>query len=195
MRTQKFRFAVFWVFTSISAYANQGVDELYLKLKDTHVDYAPLGAVCEQVAKLELEKIYPRPDYEIKTNITYLNYGKIAGELDVVVFQETSDEVILVGEVKCRHNLHDAFRKAESQKKRFLTLLRRSKGLDFYSHDDQSVYYSMKHFSPNFQFVTVAQEGGGSAGFDFSLNYTLDELLEVRNRLLARGIQSFFWYE
>lgn len=195
MLTQKIRFAVLLFFISFSTQANDVVDELYLKLKNTHVNYHPLGAVCEQAAKLELEKIYPEPYFEVKTNITYLNHGKVAGELDVVVFEKPSGEGVLVGEVKCRHNLHEALRKAESQKKRFLAILKRSKHLDFYSHDDHPIDYSKKHFSPSIQFVTFSQEGGKSAGFDFSLDYTLDELLEVRSRLLVGNIQTLFWYE
>jgi hypothetical protein len=166
-----------------SAYSKD-LNSVYHQLKSENVDYVPLGSVCEQVARLKLQEKYPEPHFEVKTNIGYGENSHQIGELDVVVFEEPQEVAVLIGEVKCWHNLESALEKAEKQRERFKKSIKRAGRLDFFSMTDHLIHYSPKKFEGNPEFITIAPEGGDQAGFDLALEYTLEELLELRSMLL-----------
>src|SRR4051794_40045980 len=109
---------IFFVFNSFlfsfSSFGVEGGDVglFYNLLKDSQERYEITGTVCEQVARKELQRTYPEPDFDIETGIAYVEHGRVLGELDIVVFRNADHKAILVGEVKCWRNLKKARRKA-----------------------------------------------------------------------------------
>lgn len=156
------------------------VSELVQKLKNTDEAYNITGTICEQAAKLELERDFQPPRFKIETGISYGMGGSTMGELDVVVFD--ADKVTMVAEVKCWKDFGDALQKAKRQRKRFQQALGSGRELIFW-HDKEQ--YDPAQFSQLRVFESISQKGGKASGFNRELSYSLDELMDARQRLLT----------
>jgi hypothetical protein len=166
---------------SPSSYSGD-LEQAFERLKDSGADYRPEGAVCEQVARLDLERDFPSPAYEVTTGIEYANSRQVLGELDVVVFDSRSGKVILISEVKCWQNLKSARRKAREQQERFQKHVASGVSLQF--HSDKKDSYDDDQFRSSPRFITISQAGGEQAGFEQTLDFGLDEMKTLRQRLL-----------
>ena len=156
------------------------VSELVQKLKDTEEAYNITGTICEQAAKIELERDFQPPRFKIETGISYgMGSGGTMGELDVVVFE--ADKVTMVAEVKCWKDFGDALQKAKSQRKRFQQALGSGRELHFW-HDKMK--YDPAQFNGLRVFESISQKGGKANGFNRELSFSLDELMDARQRLL-----------
>lgn len=155
------------------------VSELVQRLKNTEEAYNITGTICEQAARLELERDFQPPRFKIETGISYSMGGQTMGELDVVVFD--ADKVAMVAEVKCWKNFGDALQKARSQRKRFQKALGSGRELLFW-HDKAK--YDSAQFNELRVFESISQKGGKSNGFTRELGYSLEELMDARQRLL-----------
>lgn len=160
-----------------------GVSDLVEQLSGTDEKYEVVGTICEQAAKLDLEREYPAPRYTVETGISYGRARNTVGELDVVVL-DSDQTAVLVAEVKCWKSFSGGLKKARDQRARFLTNAKNAAGLRLWdkTHDG----HSPGKFSKLTQFITVAQKGGASAGFDRELNLSLAELMEARQLLLEQ---------
>jgi hypothetical protein len=156
------------------------VSELVQKLKNTEEAYNITGTICEQAAKIELEREFQPPRFNIQTGISYGMGGSTMGELDVVVFD--ADKVTMVAEVKCWKDFGDALQKAKSQRKRFQQALGSGRELLFW-HD--KVQYDPAQFNGLRVFESISQKGGKANGFNRELSFSLDELMDARQRLLT----------
>jgi hypothetical protein len=166
------------------------LEQVFEQLKDSGEDYRPDGAVCEQVARLDIERDYPRPSFQIVTGISYANAEKILGELDVVVFDARNGHVVSISEVKCWKNFKSAFRKASEQMRRFQRYVDSEVPLRFCTVKKPSYCYEKNQFRFSAPFTTISQSGGHSAGFDQTLDFSLEEMRGLRLKLLtcqARG--------
>lgn len=173
---------VFVAFFSVSGFAAD-ITPYFEALKQSGVNYEPDGAVCEQVARVDLRKEFPEADYIITTGIEYDIGGDTLGELDVVVINRSSQKVVMVAEVKCWRNLYNAMDKLKAQRDRFLWNLRQfPHKMRFESHEGLNV--SVNQFSDVTTFRSIAQIGAGRRGFDVELAFTLSELGELRMQLL-----------
>lgn len=85
-----------------------------------------VGLVLEYLTRFYLQEMtnrYPKEDYKITGGVEYTeNAGsRVIGELDIIIYEKKSCDVIIVGESKAasRSNLSKALAKARSQLNRF----------------------------------------------------------------------------
>lgn len=160
------------------------IDDTFEQLRDSGEKYQIVGTVCEQVARLEMQIQYPAPQYDVLTGIAYRAGDKTIGELDVIVFESATQKAILVGEVKCWNNLDSALNKAHEQRARFMKTIKKGIKLQM-DCTDGSCHYTDKNFRDVQTFVTIAQQGALDHGFDKELEYPLNQLMELRARLMT----------
>ncbi|MEO5970834.1 MAG: hypothetical protein ABIQ95_12980 [Bdellovibrionia bacterium] len=171
-------------FLSFPVYS-QSIDPAFQELKSSAEKYEIKGTVCEQVARLELEQKYPEKEYSVENGIAFQREGRTLGELDVVIFRKSDNKVILIGEVKCWQDLHEARKKAVHQRENFRFYLRNGgRGIDFHKSSDPSIHFNPSQFGDLPPFILISQDGGHDAGFDLSLPYTLDQLMQLREMLI-----------
>lgn len=142
-------------------------------LKGIPRSYQDSGAICEEIARLDVQKKYPAPQYKVEVGIAYGDNQRTIGELDVVVFDR--NQVILVGEVKCWKDLRGGLKKALDQRARFLKNLHSNKPLIFTSTSTHQ-RFSQNAFKDVQEFITIGQMGAVESGYDAELGYTLSEL-------------------
>jgi len=176
------RSVFFALFTLLPAIAQaDAVSELVERLKGTDEKYEIVGTICEQAARLELEREFQPPRFAIETGISYGNASRTIGELDVIIFDSDS-KAALVAEVKCWKNLDRALTKAKSQRSRFKSTLAAGSRIKFW--DKKNDPHHFNQFTSIKYFDSISQKGGKKAGFDRELSLSLDELMEARRRLL-----------
>ncbi len=156
------------------------------RLKSDPINYTTFGTICEQVARVNLEDYYLYPEYKVETGIVYKNAYKsyekrTLGELDIVVFRNSDNKAILIGEVKCWKNLRKALIKAQKQYQRFQGHYDRGTPINMHS---DTTYYTIQQFSEHPNFVAISQNGGESYGFDMTLGLTLREVQDLRHLLI-----------
>ena len=161
-----------------------GLTEDYDKLKDLGRNLEPTGAICEEIAQLRFAEIYPEPKYKVVTGVEYADKEKTLGELDVVVFNNETQIVDVVGEVKCYTTMKNGLKKAKEQRKRFLTNVGSPKALTFTWLSDRSLKLAKTQFKKVQKFVSIAQLGAVAKGYDYELPYTLNELMQLREDIL-----------
>ncbi|MFN7728723.1 MAG: hypothetical protein ACK5P7_06180 [Bdellovibrio sp.] len=156
------------------------VSELFEELKESGANYDIIGMVCEKVAVIELEKIYPAKDYDIVNGIVYGDSSRTIGELDVVIFDKRSQDAVLVGEVKCWKSFSGARAKAHDQRQRF----QKNLGRKISMQDGDNHQYDTRQFRNVQRYVAIAQKGAKANGFDIELENTLGELMDLRGLLM-----------
>lgn len=156
--------------------------DIFEQLKNSGEKYEIVGTICEQVARLDLQREYPAPRYVVETGISYGNASRTIGELDVIVF-DSSEKAVLVGEVKCWKSLSGGLKKAGAQRARFRDALRG--GGQFRLWDKTHPNHPLESFKDLKTFVTIAQNGAKAAGYDRELAYSLDDLMAARALLLT----------
>lgn len=173
--------SILWLGLFLSSLASAApIADLFEEIKDNGAHYEIIGMVCEKVAILELEKQYPAKDFEIVNGIAYGDGNRTIGELDVVIFDKKTDDAVLVGEVKCWKSFEGARKKALDQRRRFIA----HKGKRIEMIDGDRKHYSPTRFRSLRNFVSISQKGGKKAGFDYELENTLEELMDLRQMLM-----------
>ncbi len=164
---------------------SHSIDPVFQELKTRPNKYEIKGTVCEEVARIQLEQDYRKDQFSVHTGIAYTQYNQTLGELDVVVFRNNDNKVVLIGEVKCWRNLDQARKKAISQRKKFREYLEHGGlGIDFHKTSDPRIHFNPKQFRDEPPFILISQEEGGNQGFDLALPFTLDELMKLRDMLV-----------
>jgi len=161
-----------------------GLHDEFLALKDSGKDYRVIGTVCEEVARLQLAKIYRAPAYTVVTGIAYGNQDRTIGELDVIVFENRTGEAIKVAEVKCWRNMSAGLHKALDQRNRFLRTIKSPQRL-FFRSTTTNEYFDQSQFDSIEEFFSIAQRGATRYGYDHELQYSLEELMTLRSMLIA----------
>lgn len=157
--------------------------ENFEKIRNQARHYRDPGAVCEEVARAEFAEAYPSPQYEVIVGVAYNHQGRTLGELDMVLLDKNTQKVAMVGEVKCYSNLKNGLTKAKQQRKRFLTNLGSGRPLEFVN-TSTGERYPYEQFQYVSQFVSVSQKGGKAVGFDYELDLSLDEMSQLRDRII-----------
>lgn len=152
-------------------------------LKDTPRSYVDAGAICEEVARLDITKEFPKPQYEVLTGIAYSDNNGTVGELDVIVFDNNTQKAIKIAEVKCWKNLKGGLKKARDQRQRFLTYNKSGQKLKFRSTQNGRAF-AQEQFEYATDFISLAQKGSMNSGFDAELNYTLGEMAQLREMMM-----------
>ncbi|MBK7892801.1 MAG: hypothetical protein IPJ84_18715 [Bdellovibrionales bacterium] len=182
-------FFVMALMVSLPASADWASD--FEQLKNHPRSYEDSGAICEEIARLDLEREYemhfPDAQIEVLNGIGYADENGTLGELDVVVFKtdvETNQKnVVQIAEVKCWKDINGGLEKAREQRARFVKALRSSKELKFYS-TSSAMHFERTAFSASVQFITIGQKGAGANGYDRELQYELLELHRFRNEMV-----------
>lgn len=165
--------------TAMAADPNLGFE----KIKNKGRYYKDPGAVCEEIARVEFQAMYPASEYEVIVGIAYNSNGRTLGELDLVLLNKKTDRVEMVGEVKCYTNLQSGLGKAKQQRRRFLSNLSSNRNLKFVNTTTGEVY-ERSQFDGVREFISVAQKGGLGAGFDYEMEYDLDEMSQIRDMMI-----------
>lgn len=168
-----------WIIAIATTSQAAPLPELVEALRDSAVNYEVVGTVCEQVARLELQKVYPESDYAIVNGIEYGDKHRTIGELDVVVFAKSNKKAVLVAEVKCWRNLQGALKKAREQRNRFIGSLSKN----IYLQDSTSTY-DKSQFNQVEKYVAIAPQGATKAGFEMDMENSLEELMDLRDMMM-----------
>lgn len=172
-------FLTSFMLSSPNLYA-QNTDRLFDQLKSSSAKFEIVGAVCEQAARIDFEREFPPPRFSVETGISYGDSGRTIGELDVIVFDEAK-RAVQVAEVKCWKNSAGGLRKAKEQGSRFVRAVG-MKGITFRHEGDRE--HLASEFAAVSKVLTVGPLGVSQVGYDKELQYSLDELMQVRQRLL-----------
>jgi Holliday junction resolvase-like predicted endonuclease len=154
----------------------------YAALKDSGAYLGITGTICEEVARLDVADEYKEPEYSVVTGIAYGNSRKVIGELDVIVFENRTGDVVKIAEVKCWKDLEGGLQKAMDQRQRFLKNVQKG-GLYFQSTHDKR-QYSQKHFRKVKDFETIGQQGAKDYGYTRELEHSLEDLMALRKRIM-----------
>lgn len=171
------------LFVSLTVFA--GLTEDYHSLKNHGRDLTPIGTICEEVTQLRFIEQYPEPEYRVLTGIAYSDEERTLGELDLIVFENSTNQAIIIGEVKCWKDPKGGLKKAMDQRQRFLKNVKSSKALTFKWLDDPKEKFTKTQFNKTNEFISVAQLGSKSKGFDVELEYTLEELMQLREDIMS----------
>ncbi len=166
---------------AVNAFAGLGED--FRDLKNSGSNYEIIGTVCEEVTRLRFQEQFPAPKYGIVRGIEYGDGNRTIGELDVVVFDNSTNRVYQIAEVKCWNNNNSAIQKARSQIQRFNKTLQSGRAIKFkalYSNNQ----FRRDNFLQNPQIVTIAPVGSKAAGFDREFEYSLTELMKLRDMMI-----------
>ena len=175
-----------FAFLSIVLFVTQvfaGWAEDFEILKNRSRDYEDAGSICEEIAKIQFEKKYDLNKYLVDVGIAYNDSQRTIGELDIVVFERNTNQVIHVAEVKCWKDAGGGLQKAKEQRQRFLNNIRSNKALTFRSTSTDQVY-SQEQFKKVNQFSTIGQKGSLKNGYEEELEYDLRELHKMRVEML-----------
>jgi hypothetical protein len=159
------------------------MDQVVEGLRNSGESYQNMGTICEQIARLDFQHEYPAPRYRVETGIAYAVSNQVIGELDVVIFDTQSRKALMMVEVKCWSDLRDALKKARSQIRRFQSYIQSNQKVELYSTKTHR-YYDQEQFKEISAFLTLSQLGGKSEGFDRTLEFTLSETRELRDRMM-----------
>jgi len=165
----------------VNAFAGLGED--FRDLKNSGSNYEIVGTVCEEVTRLRFQEEFPAPKYGIVRGIEYGDGSRTIGELDVVVFDNSTHRVYQIAEIKCWKNNESAIQKAQSQIQRFNKTLQSGGAIKFkalYSKNQ----FRRENFLQNPKIVTIAPAGSKAAGFDRELEYSLKELMQLRDMMI-----------
>ncbi|MDC0254219.1 hypothetical protein OAK75_04930 [Bacteriovoracales bacterium] len=175
-----FRVAYCLILLFIST-AQGSLESDFKQLKKLPADYRSFGAICEQVARLRLRKSYLPDQYNILVGLVYSNSKRVLGELDIVVYSKTNENVVMTAEVKCWKDLEAAAAKGRTQLKRFFTAMKNEEKVYFRPLEKTKFRFSKRHFLRSKEMI-ISQKGEGP--FDQNLGLTLKQLKTLRERLI-----------
>lgn len=153
--------------------------EDFEELRSVSRSYEDTGAICEEVARLALEKEYSGPQYQVIVGIAYADEVRTIGELDVVVLDNNIQKVIKIGEVKCWKDAAAGLVKAREQRTRFMKTIASNAKIRFRSTSTQEIFESDKFVHAK-EFFSMGPKGSVAVGFDRELKYTLKEIHDHR---------------
>lgn len=177
------RFYFLLFLTVLSQTSRAAWSEDFESLKTISRSYEDTGSICEELARLEMKKTFPSPQYEVLTGLAYETEARVLGELDLVIFDNQTQKVVKIGEVKCWKDVSAALLKAHEQRARFLKALKSSKPIQFRFTASGEAFDS-KAIDAVTEFFSIAQKGAMNLGFDSEINYSLKELRDYRYEML-----------
>ncbi|MEN0059244.1 MAG: hypothetical protein AAGB31_10460 [Bdellovibrio sp.] len=167
--------------TSSAAFASWAED--FAELKNVPRNYEDAGSICEEIARLDMQREYPAPQYSVEVGIAYGDGTRTIGELDVVIFDNNTHKVLKVAEVKCWKDVRGGLKKAQEQRERFLRNIKSGKNLIFQSTSTHQ-NFDAERFRYIQDFFSIAQKGSESQGFDYEMAYTLREMHDYRFQMI-----------
>ena len=171
-----------------------GFDEAWNALQKSEEDFVNTGTICEHVARLELSRDFPSPKYQIDIGVSYLAGDQVIGELDVLVLEKKTGQVPVIGEVKCWRDLPAGLKKAQEQEVRFFETLEAGERdpnlavqfVKFIGSNALDSAFRPSQFMQRPDHLSIGQKGARAVGYDRELEMTLEELMDLRKKLLSR---------
>jgi hypothetical protein len=166
---------------------SQKIAQAFETLKDIGVDLQPTGAICEYIAKAQLEKKYSPEQFQIILGVQYGEERNAVGELDVTIVDLEYQEVIYVAEVKCWKKPRAGLKKAKSQISRFMNYLRghRVNWMKILAPDYEGTTIDSSYYQNDFEVGYIAQKGSRKSGYTTELEFTLREAMELRSMIMT----------
>ncbi|WP_415062626.1 hypothetical protein [Bdellovibrio sp.] len=170
------------LFIGSNAHALGDLKSIFDALKDKPVNYEPTGQICEQVARLKYAEVYDPSQFDLNVGVEYKVSGTTIGELDLVITNKSNHQVALVGEVKCWRNVQGALNKAHKQRARFISTLQSQGNRIVFLAKEGAPFKAAQFVNP--KYVAISTLGTVSSGFDTEIEYSLDEMLQLRESLM-----------
>ena len=171
---------------SSSAFALRSQSDLkdfYFKtLKDQKLELSNHGYLCENLAILHFERIFPKDQYQVFNGIVYRSRSGVIGELDIAIMKKDTKKFVLLSEVKCRSGVSSALHKAKSQLKRFLNHYR-VRGIKFYIPGQNPQEFGASQFIKDIKTTSTSFLGTKKQGFTFELDLQFSHIKDLLNRL------------
>ncbi|NUN05976.1 MAG: hypothetical protein HUU57_09455 [Bdellovibrio sp.] len=177
------QFAVIFALLVSCSSAFAGWAEDFEILKSVPRSYEDSGSICEEVARIEVAREFPAPQYDVLVGIAYSDGSRVVGELDLVIVDNNLQKVIQVGEVKCWKDVRGGLTKAQEQRSRYLKFKNANKVVNYVSTSTKETY-SPEFFAHVKEFFSMAQKGSTNQGFDRELTYTLKEMHDRRYEMI-----------
>ncbi|MFP5520759.1 MAG: hypothetical protein ACLGGX_12715 [Bdellovibrionia bacterium] len=165
-----------------------GVNEDLEALKNVPRSYEDSGAICEEVARLDLKREYQAPQYEVIVGIAYADSQRTIGELDVVIFDKNINKVVKIAEVKCWKDMKAGLAKAKDQRARFIKTLNSGRQI-FFKPNEGNGQFDRQHFEHNREFIAIGPRGSVDHGYDDELEHDLRTLHKMGSEM--RRCQAF----
>ena len=166
------------------------VASYFERIRDLKFDYGRVGSVLEALAFLELQQVYPEPEYEILSGLQYQNYDNhTAGELDLVVWEKKSRRAIKVYEVKLSLNLSRAHKLALAQLERFKTHLKEKNISGFIYNRNRGRFFRVSQFKEIESFEIVGSQGALEEGYDREIDLSREEADSLQRLLIGHKMK------
>lgn len=166
---------------SSSAFASWAED--FELLKNVPRDYQDAGSICEEIARLDMQEVYKAPQYTVEVGIAYAYDQRTIGELDIIIFDNNTQKVFKVAEVKCWKDVRGGLKKAKEQRSRFQQYVNSGRKLTFKSTTTNKIY-DQEQFNYVNEFFSIAQKDTTKQGFDHEMEYSLAEMKEHRKDMI-----------
>lgn len=152
-------------------------------LRDFDRNYHPIGTVLEVLALKKLRNEYP-DHYKISDSVAYYNEsGRTLGEMDLVVYNQRTEEVEKIVEVKLTDDYDRARKKARRQLNRIKRKLRQGKVADFRDMTNPNNDFNVEDFCCVETYVKLSSRGALCHEFDYELDLKREEGDLLHDRL------------
>jgi hypothetical protein len=167
--------------TKLSALPSEEyVKQIVELLRPRADEFESFGEVAEELTRRALVTEYPEHEYEMVQNLLYFNHqGVLIGELDIVVIERASQQVVMVAEVKAGQP-DKAVSAAREQKARFEKSLRRNRIKRIARRDNRKIEYDIRQFESQLDFRIVGiRDYVRNNAYDSVLDISKDELKAI----------------
>lgn len=158
-------------------------------LRSFPINYQSAGAICEQVARVDLAESFPADRYYIDTGIAYGEEDGLSqrplGEIDVAVFDRMTDQAVQIIEMKCWNNNQEiAYSKARSQRSRFLNQVQFGASISLKSSLRRYTVEQFRNMPPA-AYRLGGPKDSSPFGFDYELPLSYNQLMNLRDEMIA----------
>lgn len=161
------------------------LEDYFARIRDLEFDYGKVGSVLEALAYLELQQLFPEPDYEILAGLQYQDFSdRTAGELDLVVWEKESRRAVRIYEVKLSINLGRARKLALAQLERFKAHLKEKNISQFIYNRDRYRAFRVSQFEEIVAYGVIANQGAREEGYDMEIDLTREEADRLQELLI-----------
>ncbi len=137
------------------------------------------GELCEKIAFYEIQSQYP--NCKIYTNLKYFDdINMQEGEADLLVYDPERDQVLFIGEVKCRNDHNKARSQSDKQLRRISDFLKSKR--KYHGWDAEIIFGEYKFKSNHFRnpFFSGIFPKGMLGGIQLSLSARQIQRLALR---------------
>jgi hypothetical protein len=155
------------------------------QLQPLEFNWRQVGSVLEALGYLELQRLYPAPAFTVFHSLQYHDAsGRTLGEIDLLVWDNATEQVIAVYECKISAQPRRVLEHAKEQLDRFRAALRDRTVARFTLTGARARNFSVTDFRALEHFETIGGAGTRSQGYDLEIDLSRDEADELQAMLL-----------